>query len=449
MQFSQILKQFRDVAVAPGSAEQASGVENAGTVTPAVAQTPHVDVDLSEESMVVEPANVSVETLFGGKTHAESTLEENRRALTNFVKLAEWGNSPDAEAIARRIDQALSDFPELEFDYRRSELAGNVVGKVLPPLRGLKIAQILAPEDEEIAERLLIALSRDSDWEALRDRLASFKPGEDIDVLIAQIVSEMNDLANPIGASATLGALCSRLTNIRSLAALRIAHARARLLLRRNGAEDTAFAAAVFPSWRLVERYRRPAASQVLENRRPIGFATFDTSRMRRLERVVATHLKQRVAENADRLPVRVRRSNPVPWSVITLERRGSVTIPARKFSSDYACREKGVIRAKRHPIASPFVYGPYITLVEGFYTLQFLGDGDDRLEYELAATNNMGQYKLATSRIILMKDANDGVLGELNFNVARQSDGFEFIIYALGERGTINFRGVSLIKRK
>jgi len=401
-----------------------------------------------EELVVVEPV-VSVDLLFGGKTHDESTLEDNRCALENLIKTTDWRRAADIEVIAQRIDEVLSAFPELEFDYRRSDLAASVISDVTPPLRALKIARILAPEDESICEQYLIALSQAGDWDDLRNLLSNYKPGEDIDISIAKIVFEMGG-NDPHGAAVALEDLSLRLSNTRSLGALRVAHARARFLLPREDdiTKSTAFAANMVSLSKIVERFRRPinrVGKSGLVNEQP----AIDSNRIRRLEAIIGSHLRKHHSKSIPCMHPKMITSDPTPWSIIVLERQGSLNIPAHRFSSDYAGRRNGIIYSRRHPATAPFIFGPYISLAEGFYAARFLGDGDEALEFELAVTFNAGQYRLASSRATLIPGANDGILGELKFNVAHQTDGFEFVIHVLGERGNLNFRGVLLIKLK
>lgn len=374
---------------------------------------------------------------------ASVALDDARRIIERRSASVEWITQPNAPDIARRVDEILTDFPELEFECPRDVLARAIVTQAPKSTRALGLAHIVAPEDDGIFEMLLVALAGTGNWQALNTKLDCYRPGQNIDKLIARIALRMPAIAHDQAGLATLARLGERLSARQSLAALRLSEALSAAVgnIFAAGADATEISGSITQSRRLIQRYRTLRSAEAMRLSRS---SVHDTERLQRLAALIGTRLP--LPAPALQMSDRKGSSGVVSWLTLVQEVEGRVEIPASKFQSSIALLTKGAFKARAHISGTPFIFGPYVMLPKGVFTVRFLGEADKALRFELAATCDCGVRKLAVavaSGSSYFEAAS--VLGELRVYVPNDSSPLEFTITPLDSYGTISFHGVMI----
>lgn len=369
-----------------------------------------------------------------------------RAGVTAAASQLDWVFQPEADAIARCIGRSFTDFPELEIEVARAELAGRVMecGDEADRLYLATLALAIDGAHRRAVEVLLLDLVRRGDLgpaeELLRARLAL---GRD-EPLLSRLLESLQTVA-PAASMGLLRLVSADLPGTPSLTSLRLGLALGRALEADGETADPVALA------RAAGRVGTLAAAQRdgAPRHRRDGAGSDVARRLAALSRVVSHHRPRPTADPGAECPPGAG-SHPAAAGGVTgwlpyMLSKGPVRLATRRCATQYGERRAdGSLEASRHPPDKLLLCGPYVGLPAGTLTATFLGSVEAGTRIEFSVTRSYGRETLARQAAVLQA-VEDGPLITLSWSSERETEDSEFTVRVLSEWARVTLSGIAI----
>jgi len=363
-------------------------------------------------------------------------LEAARRTVELFATDLSWARRPDALQVAAKFASTLRAFPELASEVDEQEIASRIrdMGKDGEAFYCSVLSVLLAPDDCDALEHVMLELARLRSFDLLRCLLAGYSSLRSTNIFLSRLIGEI-DVSEDGGAEvgAVLGLIADKLEGSETLAKQRLGAA-----IAQSTVVDEGRIAEIEPL-RLADvamRARRHLHSRQFEPRSRVRYSAdrnmldvFQRARSR-LAEFTKQNEPTASAQSWVETEPRCGRTGIIRWFDHQLS-RGAASLDGRSFGTTYAQRTaNGALNAREHPPGGIFQFGPWVSLNSGAYRLLLIGSADRGASFDLKITESCSANIICAESYTISRATTDsGVICEKRFQIDRNVDGVEFVV--------------------